>query len=153
MNDKGSGPLLSSLATTQREVDMKRALVFLLAVSLFLVTPAVASARGGGPHSSQATINKEKVVIYKTTQQRDHRYQRSDRRDYRQSRNYYRSDRRDYRQSRNYYRPPRHAPAHGYYKKHPTHRHQSKKVVKHRAPTHKSSVIIGVPSIVIRIGL
>ncbi len=117
---------------------MKRTLIFLLAASLFLVSPAVASASRGGGHGSTTTIKKETVVIYKTAQQRDYRY--------------HRSDRRDYRQSRNYHRPPRHAPAHGYYKNHPSHRHQSKKVVRHHAPAPRNSVVIGVPSIIIHLG-
>jgi len=128
---------------------MKKILVFLLAASLFLVTPALASAARGDSHSGgQKIVTREKVVVYKTTQQREHRYDRSDRH------RYDRSDRRDYRQTRNYHRPPSHAPAHGYYKKHSSYRHQpKKKVVKHRASSHRSSVVIGVPSIVIRIGL
>ena len=127
---------------------MKRTLVFLLAASLFLITPALASAsRGGGHGGGQTVVTKEKVVIHTTTQQRDQRYDRSDRH------RYDRSDRRDYRQTRNYHRPPRHAPAHGYYKNHQSHRHQPHKVVRHHAPAPRNSVIIGVPSIIIYLGL
>lgn len=126
---------------------MKKILVFLLAASLFLVTPALASAARGDSHGGgQKIVTREKVVVYKTTQQRDHRYDRSDRH------RYHRSDRREYRQTRNYHRPPRHAPAHGYYKKHQSYRHQQKKVVRHHAPVHGSSVVIGVPNIIIRLG-
>lgn len=126
---------------------MKSTLMLLLAATLFLVSPALATAaRGDGHGGGQKIVTREKVVIYKTTQQRDHRYDRSDRH------RYERSDRRDYRQTRNYYRPPRHAPAHGYYKNHYSYRHQPKRVVRHRAPVHGSSVIIGVPNIIIRLG-
>lgn len=150
---------------------MKRTLIFLLAASLFLVTPALAAAaRGEGHGGGPRVVSKEKVVIYKTTQQRDHRYDRSDRQRYdrsdrhrydrsdrqrydRSDRHHYdRSDRRDYRQTRNYHRPPRHAPVHGYYKNHSSHRHQPKKVVRHHAPAPRNSVVIGVPSIIIRLG-
>lgn len=121
--------------------------MLLLAASLFLVSPTLATAgRGDGHGGGQQVVTREKVVIYKTTQQRDHRYDRSVR--YR----YDRSDRRDYRQTRNYHRPPRHAPAHGYYKNHHSYRHQPKKVVRHHAPARDSSVIIGVPNIIIRLG-
>src|SRR6056297_1313405 len=124
---------------------MKRTLVFLLAASLFLVTPALASAaRGDGYGGGQKVVIREKVVIYKTTQQRDHWYDRSD------HHRYDRSDRRDYRQNRNYHRPPRHAPAHGYYKKHQSYRHQQKRVVRYHAPVRGNSVVIGVPNIIIR---
>lgn len=123
---------------------MKRTLVFLLAASLFLITPAVASASRGGGHT---VVTREKVVIHKTTQQRDHRYDRSDRH------RYDHSDRRDYyRHTRNYHRQTRHAPAYGYYKNHPSYRHEQKVVIKHHAPVPKNSVFIGVPSIVIRLG-
>lgn len=132
---------------------MKRILVFLLAASLFLVTPAVASAaRGEGHGKGQRVVTKEKVVIYQNTNQRDHRYDRPDRDRHVRSDHYNRLDRRDYQQTRNHYRPPRHAPAHGYYKNHYSYRHQPKKVVRHHAPVRGSSVIIGVPSIIIRLG-
>jgi len=134
---------------------MKRTLVFLLAASLFLVTPALASAaRGDGYGGGQKVVIREKVVIYKTTQQRDHRYDRSDHHRYDRSdrHRYDRSDRRDYRQNRNYHRPPRHAPAHGYYKKHQSYRHQQKSVVRHHAPVRGNSVVIGMPNIIIRLG-
>jgi hypothetical protein len=118
---------------------MKRTLVLLLAVSLFLVTPALASAaRGDGHGGGQKVVTREKVVIYQTSQHRDHRYDRS--------------DRWDDRQPRNYHRPPRHAPAYGYYKKYYSHRHQPKKVVRHHAQYPKNSIIIGVPSVIIRLG-
>lgn len=109
---------------------MKRTLIFLLAASLFLITPAVAAAApGGGPHGGPILMKKEKTIVYKTTKQRD------------------------YRNSRSYQRPLRHVPAHGYYRNHPAYRHPAKKQVKHRAPSHNSSVLIGVPSIVVRIKL
>ena len=126
---------------------MKRILVFLLAAGLFLVTPALAAAaRGDGHGGGQKVVTREKVVTYKTTQQRDYRYDRSDRH------RYDRSDRRDDRQTRNYHRPPRHAPAHGYYKKHQSYRHQPKKVVRHYPQYPKNAVVIGVPSVIIRLG-
>ncbi|MBD1399943.1 hypothetical protein [Pelovirga terrestris] len=118
---------------------MKRTLMLLLAASLFLVSPTLATAaRGDGYGGGPQVVTREKVVIYQTTQQRDHRYDRS--------------DRRDYRQTRNYRRPPRHAPAHGYDKNHHSYRHQPKKVARHHAPARGSSVIIGVPNIIIHLG-
>ncbi len=126
---------------------MKKALIFFLVASVCLVTPALASAaRGDGHGGGQKVVTREKVVVYKTTQQRDHRYDRPDRH------RYERSDRRYYRQTRNYHRPPRHAPAHGYYKKYSSYRHQPKKVVRHHAPAPRNSVVIGVPRIIIRLG-
>ncbi|MBW6510460.1 MAG: hypothetical protein K0A94_13080 [Desulfuromonadales bacterium] len=118
---------------------MKRTLALLLAASLFLIAPAVASAsRTGGHGGGHTVVTREKVVIHKTTQQRDHRYDRS--------------DRRDYRHQPQYRGPARHAPAHGYYKNHQPYRHQTKKVVKHQVPVPRNSVIIGVPSVIIRLG-
>lgn len=129
---------------------MKRTLVFLLAASLFLVTPALASAaRGDGHGGGQKVVTREKVVIYKTTQHRDYRFDRYDRSD---RHRYDRSDRRDDRQTRNYHRPPRHAPAYGYYKKHSSYRHQPQRVARHHGQYPKNSVIIGAPSVIIRLG-
>lgn len=143
---------------------MKKTLVLLLAASLFVITPATASAgRGVGHKGGPAVITKEKVVIYKTTRHGDYRYERSDRHRYDRSYRhrydhsdryrYDRSDRRDYRETRSYKGPPRHAPAYGYYKKYQSYRHQPKKGPKHRASSHRNSVVIGVPNIFIRIGL
>jgi hypothetical protein len=130
-----------------KEAHMKRTLVLLLAASLFLVSPALASAaRGDGHGGGQKIVTREKVVIYQTSQQRDHRYDRSDRHRYEHS------DRHGDRQIRNYYRPPRHAPAYGYYKNHYSHRHQPKKVVRRHARYPDNSIIIGVPSVIIRLG-